>query len=214
MNYSAYKKNLSFIFFSYLAMILVFVVNSYINNAFTAKFLYYGSRIIMLYLLFFSIFALISRIKGLRLLENPIIFVIIGVLMVIASFGPPILTYFKSSEMKTDVFIKVSPEIKKEALGKNNTPKRRYQIAENYYLATGESISYLDYENKEVAYTPDFNRSKLTNEIKQSADQLARARANLRVTVLRLLIILAFSVIIFIVFLFYKYKTGAFRREV
>ena len=111
--------------------------------------------------------------------------------------------------MKTDVFIKVNPEMKKEALSKNNTPERRYQIAENYYLATGESVPYLDYDNKEVIYTPDSNRSKLTNELKQSADQLARAKDNLRVTAFSLLIILAFSVIMFIVFLFYKYKTGA-----
>lgn len=209
-----YRKNISFTFFFYLIVILIFGLNSYIHNAFTGKFLYFGSRIIFLYLLYFSIFALISRIKGLRKLENPIVFVVIAALLVITTFSPPILAYFKIAETNTDFFIKVNPEIKKEALSRSNTPERRCQIAENYYLSTGESIPYLDSKNKEVIYTPDFNRSKLTDELKQSADQLTRARANLRVTALSLLIILAFSVIIFIAFLLYKYKTGELGNRV
>jgi hypothetical protein len=208
MNYFTYRKNLSFIFFFYLILIVVFGVNSYIGSSLIKNSLYFGSRIVFLYLLFFSIFALLSRVNVQRKLEKPIVFVIIGAIMVITSFAPPILAYFKSSEVRTDVFIKGNPEIKKEAISRSNTPERRYQAAENYYLATGERIPYLDSENREVIYTPDPSRSKLTEELRQSTDQLTRARANLRVTALSLLITLAFSVIIFIVFLFYKYKTG------
>ncbi len=219
MNYYLYKKNLFFIFIALLITILILVLNSYQAQSgkitstsfpFLSTLLYYVSRILFLYLLFFSIYAYMSGVKGTRKLETPIILIIIGALLVITSFGPPILSFFMMSDTITEVFIKVdSTEARKEAMNKNSTSKRRLEIAENHYLATGESISYLNNENGEVLYAPDDKRSKLTEELKSSVHQLDLAKTNLRITALSLLVTLIISSIIFIVFLWYKFKVGA-----
>jgi len=218
MNYNTYKKNLSLIFLLYLIIIILKLllnldVAPSVNVAktpFVSIALYYASRSIALYLLFFSIYAYIAGVKETRQLEKPIIFIIAGTLLVASLFAPPFLGYFMASEMKAEVFIKVdSTEARKEAMNKNSTSKRRLEIAENHYLATGDSISYLNNDDKEVAYTPDDKRSKLTNELKSSIHQLDLAKTKLRITALSLLAILISSSIIFIVFLWYKFKVGA-----
>jgi len=95
MTYQAYKKTLTLIGFLYFPMILWDVFGRYLApgtvTSFFAIVAFFSFRIPSLLLLFVGIYASMSGVKGTRKFEAPVIFIVLGAVLVIASFGPPIL---------------------------------------------------------------------------------------------------------------------------
>ena len=214
MKYYTYKKNIVVLlilcFIIILASILNFASKSTIGSIHTSVssiVIYFAYRMLFLYFLFFSVYAYMSGVKGVRKLEAPIVLSILGALLVIVSFGPPIYGYFLASDVNLEVLNKVNlVEAKREALNIDNVSGRRYLLAEEYYLNTGERITFLNEYNKETIYAPSDRIIKLRDDLIKSRHQLSLAKFNLKITALGLLIILSLSCIIFFYFIWYKFK--------
>jgi hypothetical protein len=172
---------------------LIFVVN------------HFALRIVLLCLLFFSIYALFSRIKPTRKLESPIILTIIGIVFVLLSYGPPIVLYSMTYNENSHFSDLDAEQAKKEAVNINLFPGARLQAVRNYYLDTGERLTYLDKNNSEVLYAPDDMALKL-HEV---TAKLKLMRATGKIIALSLILILVASVICFTVFLWYRFSYKA-----
>jgi len=170
---------------------------------------YLALRIAVIFLLFFSIYALLARIERVRKLESPIVFIVISVLFVFLSYGPPIAFYVISHDIQnpyTHSQLSVNV-IKKEVVNINNMSGKRYRLAEDYYFDTGERLPWLDENNKITLYTPDdkaMARLKLRQSLMESYRMLDVSRAKLRITALSLIGILVISTICFIGFLWHR----------
>jgi hypothetical protein len=159
MTYQSYSKGIRLIF---TVLGLLFMLQQVGKALFTEQrlilaFLYFSVRIATLYLLFFSIYALLSKIKNLRFLESPVIFIMIAAIFIVASYGPPIAFYVMSRHTGT-VFTRGDlneAEVKSKALDTKVYSLERLQLVRNYYLDTGTRLPYLDSNNKETILTPD-----------------------------------------------------------
>jgi hypothetical protein len=162
MNYQTYKKNLVIVVLCLIAVFMADIFNESLHDAsddsWFSMICFYLYRILFLYLLCFSIFAALSRVKDVRKLEHPMIFVIFGFLMVILTFGYPVATYLIRSNInitKIDVYNATQlEEIKQRAMSMNIASSRRYYSAQKYFNSTGEIIPYLNEQNKKVFFAP------------------------------------------------------------
>lgn len=165
--------------------------------------LYFAIRLVTLYLLFFSVYALVAKIKSIRKLESPVILAIIGTIFVILSYGPPIVAYSMSHDSKID--FKRSPltaqEVKNKAMSRDIHPYMRLDSVRNYYLDTGERLPYLDDNSREKLFVPDDTALKLYN----ATTELKLARVNLKIIALSLIGIFVASAICFAIFLWYRF---------
>jgi hypothetical protein len=171
---------------------------------------YFALRIVVIYLFFFSIYALLAKIETTRKLESPVVLVIIGAIFVILSYGPPIVAYLITHDYEID--LKRSHldagQVSKEAVNANNMSGKRYGLVEDYYFETGERLPWLDNNNKVTIYTPDekaMERLKLRRSLVESERMLNRSRANLRTTAFSLIGLLITSSFCFIGFIWYRF---------
>lgn len=205
MTYQSYSKGIRLIF---TVLGLLFILQQVGEALFEEQrlilaFLYLSIRIATLYLLFFSIYALLSKIKNLRFLESPLIFIMIAAIFIAATYGPPIAFYVMSRNTGS-AFTKAglnAAEVKRKALDSNVYVVERLQLVRNYYLDTGTRLSYLDEKNKETLFTPDEMAVKLYD----ATTKLKVSRDNLKITALSLIAIMALSVILFSIFLWYRF---------
>lgn len=172
--------------------------------------LYFAVRIAALFLLFFSIYALLAKIKNYRKLESPVILTIIGVIFVILSFGPPIVAYSITHDYKYayERSRLDAEQVKKEAVNINNSSGKRYLMVDDYYLDTGERLPWLDDNNKVTIYTPDekaMARFKTRQSLMESEHMLKLSLANLRITAYSLIGLLIISTFCFIGLLWYRF---------
>jgi hypothetical protein len=215
MTYQAYRKGilltlfvLGLLFFTQQIGRVLFVHRG-VPFIFTINYL--ALRITVIFFLFFSIYALLSKIKEIRKLESPIIFIVISALFVILSYGPPIAAFYLTSHDMQNPYVLSAlsaDEVKKEALNSKNTSGKRYTLVENYYFETGERLPWLDENNKKSLYTPDekaLARKKLRQSLMESYRMLELSRINLRITAFTLIGLLIISTICFIGFLRYRF---------
>lgn len=138
MTYQTYRKTLIIIGFLYSPIILWDIFERYLppsaGTSFFAIVAFLSFRIPSLFLLFFSIYASVLGVTGTRKLEAPAIFIVLGAILVIASFGPPILFgYFAPNVMKEKHEYVQPKEIEKQAVGellkdRNNLIQSRRQL--------------------------------------------------------------------------------------
>ena len=209
MTYQSYSRSIRLIF---TALAPLFLLQQFGKVLFEEQHLilavlYFAVRIVTLYLFFFSIYSFLSKIKNVRKLESPVIFIIISSLFVILSFAPPIVGYAMTHDLKMDFKHThlTANEAKEEAMNKNVFPLRRFDLVRSYYLDTGTRLPYLNGNSNEVLYTPDEATLKLQAETVAADRKLKASLANLKITALSLIGLLVTSIICFAVLLKYRF---------
>lgn len=203
MTYQSYSRGIRLIFavLGPLFLLQQFGKVLFEEQRLILAFLYFAVRIATLYLLFFSIYAFLSKIRSIHRLESPVIFIIIAVVFVVLSFGPPIVFYVLSRDTGS-VYSRLDvSEVKSNAMNINVSPVERLQSVRNYYLDTGTRLPYLDDNNKETILTPDDMAVKLYD----MTTKLKLTKTNLKITALGLIGVFFVSVICFSIFLWYRF---------
>ncbi len=212
MTYQTYEKTLKriFSFFGIFFVVdlfkSVFDQNSFAHALFAINYFY--GRILILFLLFFAIYAQLTKVKKTKLLEKPVIFIFFGLLASAAYIGVPIAFYFMTSNIDIEPHhlynISQLERVQKEATDINLSPKSRQFIARQFYSDTGKAILFLNNNNDKVTYSPDDKTIKFQNEMKEAMDRVAIVRRNGKITAYSLIVLLVLSLFSFIVFLRYK----------
>ncbi len=169
MSYQTYKKTLVTIILCLIAVFIIDIldmsISSASSNSWISMICFLSYRILFLYLLCFSIYAALLRVKDVRKLEHPIFFIIFSFLMVTLTFWYPIAIYYVKSNVKNeklhvydDMQLK---KIRQSALNMDTVSWGRYNFAEQYFLSTGEIIPYLNDQNKKIFYAPSEQIKKL-----------------------------------------------------
>src|SRR3990172_2721413 len=155
MTYQTYEKTLKRIFpffgifFAIDLFKSIFDQNSFAHVLFAIN--YFSIRILILFFLFFAIYAQLTKVKETRLLEKPVIFIFFGLLASAAYIGFPIAFYFMTSNIDIEPHhlynISQLERAQKEATDINIPPKSRQFIARQFYSDTGKAIVFLNNNN-------------------------------------------------------------------
>lgn len=128
----------------------------YIKNPLFWYFILYANSILSITLLYFGIYARISGIKKDFKSDGPVLYIVVGCLLVLLSFGCPIGASFLVRDIHP---IQSSPEIlqkmKQGATDLKVQPKERASLARMYYLEEGERIEFINENNNKSVYSPD-----------------------------------------------------------
>ncbi len=214
MTYQTYEKTLKRIGSIFGICFAVYLLTSVFDqNAFAhvlSAINYFSIRILILFLLFFAIYAQLTKVKETKLLEKPIIFIFFGLLAATAYIGVPIAFYFMTSKVDIEPHhlynISQLEQVQKEATDINLSSKSRQFLARQFYLDTGKAILFLDIANNKVTYTPDAATIKYQNEMKEATENLTVLRLRGKITAYSLIILLVLSLFSFFAFLLYKSK--------
>ncbi len=214
MTYQTYEKKLKNIFSLFGLFFTVDIFKSALDQNSFAHVLfainYFSLRILVLFLLFFAIYAQLTKVKETKMLEKPFIFIFFGLLAATAYIGVPIAFYFMTT--KIDIVphhlynISQLEQVQKAATDVNLSPKSRQFLARQFYLDTGKAILFLNNNNDEVTYSPDNETIKFQNEMKESMDKMAVVRRKGKITAYSLIVLLIMSLLSFLAFL-YKSKS-------
>ena len=215
MTYQTYEKTLKriFSFFGIFFVVdlfkSVFDQNSFAHALFAINYFY--GRILILFLLFFAVYAQLTKVKETKLLEKPVIFIFFGLLASAAYIGIPITFYFMTTKIDITPHhlydISQLEQVQKEATDINLSPKSRQFLARQFYLDTGKAILFLNNNNDKVTYLPDNKTIKFQNEMKEAMDRMAVVRLNGKITAYSLIVLIVLSLFSFLAFLRYKSKS-------
>lgn len=213
MSYKTYKRNIYIIITFYIVILLSNIIEVTLDHSNGPSIIsivnYFAYRILSAYLVCFSIYAYITDAKFVGKLENPLIFIVAGGVLVILSFGGPILRYLSMPDTIAEVFSKEElEEMRIKITDKDITTGRKNDIARTYYLYTGESLAYLNDANHEVTYIPDEKTKELQEQLMKSKRQLQLTRANSKIIVFSLIVILVISCSLLLLSLWYKLRWG------
>ena len=106
-------------------------------------------------LLYLGIYAYISGVRTVHKLESPITITIVGAILTVISFGPPIVGYFMVHDLEKQTR---SPKELRLMIDKSTdpsvSPHERLLTTRYYYLQTGERLGYLDANDETKVYSP------------------------------------------------------------
>jgi hypothetical protein len=216
MTYQTYEKSLKIIFSFFGIFFVIDLLKSALDQNSFAHVLfainYFCIRILVLFFLFFAIYAQVTKVKETKKLEKPFIFIFFGLLAVAAYIGVPIAFYFMTTEIDLEPHhlhnSSQLEEIQKEATDVKLSPKLRQVLARQFYLDTGKAIFFLDSNNDKVTYSPDNETIKYRNKMKEAKDRMAVVRLNGKITAYSLIVLLFLSLFSFLAFLGYKSKSN------
>ena len=215
MTYQIYEKTLKRIGSIFGIFFAVDILTSVFDQNTVAHVLsainYLSIRLLILFLLFFAIYAQLSKVKDTKLLEKPIIFIFFGLLAATLYIGVPIAFYFMSTKIDLEPHhlynVGQLEQVQKAATDVNVSPQSRQLLARQFYLDTGESVLFLDDNNNKATYTPDNKTIKHQNEMKEAMDKLAVVHLNGKITAYSLIALFVLSLFSFLMFLRYKSKS-------
>jgi hypothetical protein len=215
MTYKTYEKTLKRIFSLFGIFFVVYVLTSVFDQNSLAHVLsainYLSIRILVLFLLFFSIYAQLTIAKETKMLEKPLIFIFFGLLASAAYIGVPIALYFMTTKIDIEPHrlysISQLEQVQKATTDVNVSLETRQLLARRFYLDTGKSILILNNNNDKVTYSPDDKTIKFQNEMKEATDKMAVVRLNGKITAYGLIVLIVLSLFSFIAFLWYKSKS-------
>lgn len=145
-------------------------------------FILYGNSLLALMLLYFGIYAHRSGIKKDPKSDGPVVYIILGCLLVLLAFGRPVFALYFTRDIQQTHRSAENHEIeKKAALDATTQPKYRLSFAKYYYLDTGESIEYLDEANKKTIYMPDKETKGRYEKTKQMYIDMKRINRFIRI---------------------------------
>jgi len=215
MTYQTYEKTLKRIFSLFGIFFAVHLLASFFDHNSLAHVLsainYFSIRILILFLLFFAIYAQLTIAKETKMLEKPFFFIFFGLLAAAAYIGAPIAFYFMTAKIDIEPHhlynISQLEQVQKASTNVNLSPKSRQFIARQFYLDTGKAILFLNDNNDKITYSPDDKTIKFQDEMKEAMDRMAVVRRNGKITAYSLIVLLVLSLFSFIVFLRYKSKS-------
>lgn len=203
MTIESYNRFLKIFFIVFVPITLLADFGQYIDfikiRAFWF-FIFYANSILALTLLYFGIYAHRSGIKKELKSNGPIVYVILGCLLVIVAFGRPIFALYFTRDVQQTHRSAENHEIeRKAALDAITQPKYRLSFAMYYYLDTGESIEYLDDANKRTIYAPDKETKDRYEKTKQMYIDMKRINRFIRINGLAHGSILFLSIPVFLI---------------
>jgi hypothetical protein len=208
----SYKRFLKIFFIVFIPITLLADFGKYleiINIRACWFFILYANSILALIILYFGIYAHISGINKEQKSDKPVVFIILGCLLMLLSFGRPIFaTYMVNHIEKTIEPIHISSENlekqKKAALDVTVWSSIRLSFAKHYYLDTGESIEYFDESNNKKLYAPDKETKDRYEKKDQMNKEMKRISAFVRINGLAHGSILLLSIPTFLLFIRHK----------
>jgi hypothetical protein len=128
---------------------------------------------------------------------------------VLLAFGRPILAlYFTKDIQQTHRSVENHEIERKAALDPGTLPKYRLSFAKYYYLDMGESIEYLDQNNKKTIYTPDEKTKDRHEKTKQMYIDMKRINRFIRINGLAHTAMLLLSIPIFLILMRHKKRNS------
>ena len=202
MTNAAYNRFLKIFFIVFVPITLLHDFSHYLNfikvRAFWF-FIFYANSLLALTLLYFGIFTHRIGINKESTSNRPIVFVILGCLLVLLAFGRPMFALYFTRDIQQTHRSAENHEIeRKAALDPTTLPKYRLSFAKYYYLDTGENIEYLDESNKKTIYTPDKETKDYYEKTKQMYIDVKRINRVIKITGLAHAAILLMSIPIFL----------------
>jgi hypothetical protein len=170
----SYKRFLKLFFIVFIPITLLADFGEYLNFIDIRAFWFvilYANSILALILLYFGIYAHVFGVKKEPKSDGPVVYIMLGCLLVLLSFGRPLFASYMVHRVEKDIAPIMSSENlargKSAALDISVLPSSRLIFATQYYLVTGESIEYIDAANDKKLYMPD----KVTKERYEKMDQ-------------------------------------------
>lgn len=163
--------------------------------------------ILSITLLYFGIYAHLCGIKTAKKLDAPITIIVVGSVFTLFSFGPPIASYFLTPYEILEPFTSVELQSLRESAGDlSKKAGQRLFSARRYYIYTGKTIEYFNENGKKEIYSPNKSvEERRNNHVKylQKAKKMASAA---RINIIFHISIALFSALVFLVFLWHKFK--------
>lgn len=163
--------------------------------------------ILSITLLYFGIYAHLCGIKTARKLDGPITLIVLGSVLTLFSFGPPIVSYFLIPE---EIFEPVSPaELRTLREGATDMSKKtgeRLLSATRYYVKTGKTIEYFNENGKKKLYSPNKSVEEWRNNHIKHLEKANKMASVARIMIISHLSIALVSAVVFFVFLWQKSK--------
>ena len=212
MTTESYKRFLTIFFIVFIPVTLLADFGKYlefINIRTFWFFILYANSILALTLLYFGIYAHVSGIKKEPKSGGPVVYIILGCLLVLLSFGRPIFSIYMVNHIeKTIEPIHISAENlekqKRGALDVTVWSRDRLSFAKYYYLDTGESIEYFDVANNKKIYVPDKETKDRYEKKNQMYKEMKRINRFVRINGLAHGSILLLSIPTFLLFIKHK----------
>jgi len=211
MTYVFYKRFLIIFFSIFIPLILLgTTLANIVKSPILGYIIFYSKPVLSLTLLYFGIYALVSKVKTIRKSNGPIVLIILGAFFVIMSFGPPLFSYFLIQDKKTEVMsITQLQSLKEGATDVSRKPSERLSLAQLYFLETGSAIEYLDESGKKILYSPTTSDKAKYGKHAQYGQEVVQRVSLVRSNVIALLILAIVSSFCFVVFLVYKTRNSS-----
>lgn len=157
--------------------------------------------ILSLSLLYFGIYARLCKIRAEQKFEGPVLWIVLGSVFTLFSFGPPISMYFLFPDVSVLPLSAAKLQYLREtSVDIRQKPQERVAAAKLYYWETRERIEYMDGRGKKSLYSPDDKDERHLRRV-SAIEQYRVAR---KMHVIGLISLAAISCAGFLIFIAFK----------
>jgi len=157
--------------------------------------------ILSLGFLYFGIYARLCKIRAEQKLEGPVLWIVLGSVFTLFSFGPSISIYFLFPDVSVATLNAPTLQYLREtSVDIRQKPQERVTAAKLYYWRTRERIEYLDESGKNRLYSPDEKDERHLRRVR-AIEQYRVAR---KIHVIGLISLAAISCVGFLTFVAFK----------
>jgi len=200
MTYKMYKTILPGFYFLFL---LVFSAAIYIhsteqpNVTFLTIVCFYAAPILSLFFLYFGIYALVSRVKPMKIFGGATTCIMYASVFILLSFGYPILNYLYFARQPIhSISSRALRQLKERSRDPIKNSFGKYE-AQLYYMETGQKVKYVNENGSALLYSP----SKSDEDYLEQRKQLLSIANSFRKSFITLSIFTGASLIAFLLFL-------------
>lgn len=200
MSGTDYKKILIIYLVAYL---LLYFIDFYESNL-VSKIVFYSNHLLFSFVFFFGVYAYKAAVKTNNKLISPVMLIVIGAVILVVTFALPIYNYsVASSNLKRESV--ALEKAKVDAISLNMSVGERVLAARQYYIETGQTVTFLDDKNQPIQYLPNEDTIENKRKVMDLKSKERSTVAELKETTFKLIAILLFSTITFTFFIFKKH---------
>jgi hypothetical protein len=184
------------------------------QNILLSNILFYIPTVLSLCLVYFNIYAYLSKVEPVRRFGRPltVFCIVVALFCLLCSITPPILGYLSLRNIETDYTIpNTSESLKIETPDPDRRSLSKHE-ARLYYRKTNKLVEYVDEYGNKVLYSPD-KLDQLYVRNRQDLEFLKERVTYIRKSVIILLAITVLSFFGFLLFLGYMKKIGKIGRK-
>ncbi len=203
MSYAEYKKILIIYLLMYLLLLFLDLFESNLVN----KIIFYSDHLLFSFIFFFGVYAFKAAVKTKNQLTSPIMLIIIGALILVFTFALPVFNYWIASSNLDRETVALKKK-KDDAINSNKSVGERVLAARQYYIETGQTVTFLDDKNQASQYLPNEDTIESQRKTIELKFKERATVAELKETAFKLVAILVFSTITFTFFIFKKQRSA------